>query len=112
MAESGGKNSEPLLAMALLWPLAELIWTWIWIASHGERYSRSARRDLGDALFVIALIVPPPLSFWVGPTIRWGGRTLWGMQIIIPIAITIAGCWAARLVWSKTEQLPAETASQ
>src|SRR5690242_12012829 len=30
MAESGGKDSQPLLALALLWPLGELIWTWAW----------------------------------------------------------------------------------
>ena len=111
MAESGGKDSEPLLALALLWPLGELIWTWAWVARHGERYSRSALRGLGDALFIVALVVPPPLSFWLGGKLRWAGRPQWELEIIIPIAITVAACWAARLVWAKPGQLPAETAS-
>jgi hypothetical protein len=29
LAESGGKNSQPFLALALLWPVAELAWTWL-----------------------------------------------------------------------------------
>src|SRR5262249_21260777 len=49
MAESGGKDSKPLLALALLWPLGELIWTAIWIAREGKLFSRlpSSPKDAG-----------------------------------------------------------------
>ncbi len=98
MAESGGKNSQPLLAAALLWPLGELIATWIWVAAHARQYTNSARRSLGDGLLAVAIIAPIPLYIGLANVVH----TDW--LLIAPMAVTIAGCWAARLVWSKSEQ--------
>jgi hypothetical protein len=102
MAESGGKNSEPLLALALLWPLGELVWTWVWVKGHAQQYLSSKRR-LGNLLMFAALIAPP-LTFLLPRS--WGRD--W--PVLIPMLVTIAGCWAARLVWSRT-QAPEPSAS-
>jgi len=97
MAESGGKNSNPLLALALLWPMAELIWTWCWVLRRGERYSQSSRQGLGNVLLVFALVAPVPLTL----TIR---EMDWEWTILLSIAITVAGCWGARFAWSRTQE--------
>jgi hypothetical protein len=106
MAESGGKEPQPLLAVALLWPLGELIATWMWVAAHGERYTNSSRRGLGDGLLMIALVAPIPLYIGLADLMQ----PHWVWVLVAPMAVTIAGCWAARLVWSKSEQKT--TASQ
>jgi len=109
MAESGGKNSEPLLATALLWPLGELIWTWIWVARHGQQYLSSKKRGLGNLLLVVAWIAPPPLMLWFGKIIprSWGD-----FPIVVPIfVVPIACCWAARLVWSRAQAAETQASS-
>src|ERR1041385_6533468 len=45
MAESGGKNSDPLTATLVVLPLAEIIWCWVWLFSHAEQYSNSKKRN-------------------------------------------------------------------
>ena len=96
MAESGGKNSDPLTAMLVLWPLAEVIWCWIWLFFHAEQYSNSKGRAMGNALLISALLLPPLLTvsmiwarvhvpnwlfmgFYMGVTIvcSHGARWLW-----------------------------------
>ena len=96
MAESGGKNPNPLLAALLLWPLGELVWTWRWLFRNAGQYSAVSdkRRIVGDTLVALALIMPAPLTFMIdkaGP---------WEFGMLVPAAITIAACHAARLLWS------------
>ncbi|HKD78392.1 MAG TPA: hypothetical protein VKH81_01795 [Candidatus Angelobacter sp.] len=97
MAESGGKNSNPALGLALLWPMGELIWTWFWILRHADRYSRSSRQGLGNALLVFALIAPVPFALAIN-------GTGWEWEILLSIAVTVTGCWGARFAWSRNEQ--------
>ncbi|HYX53351.1 MAG TPA: hypothetical protein VE783_07850 [Candidatus Limnocylindrales bacterium] len=63
MAESGGKNPEPLLALALLWPWAELIWTWFFVKRRSQSYPLMPRgvRMAGEFLAGVALITPAPV---------------------------------------------------
>lgn len=96
IAESGGKDSKPLLAAALLWPLGEAIWTWVWFARHQKEYLASPRQVVGHALLILALLAPPVLTLSLTGAVHWE----WG--IIIPIPITIIGCWATRALWSQT----------
>ena len=96
MAESGGKNSDPLTATLAVLPLAEIIWCWIWLFFHADQYSNSKGRAMGNALFISALLLPPLLmvsmiwvrvhipdwlflGFYMGVTIvcSHGARWLW-----------------------------------
>lgn len=99
MAESG-KESRPLLAASLLWPLCELVWTWIRAAKVARQSTRSKRHTLGYVLFLAALILPPLL--WFGTS--YLNAFAWELTIIVPMAVTIAACWAARVLWSKPSE--------
>jgi len=101
MAESGGKNSNPLTAVLVLWPLAEVIWCWIWLFSHAEQYSNSKRRALGNALLISVLLLPPLLTMimiWV----RVGGHD-W-LFLGLYLGITIVCCHGARWLWAGTQK--------
>lgn len=105
MAESG-KDSRPLLAASLLWPLCELVWTWIRAAKIARQSARSKRQSLGYVSFLVALVLPPLLWFGTSQMSAFA----WELTIIIPMAVTIAACWVARLLWSTGKE--AKTAVQ
>jgi len=96
MAESG-KASRPFLAASLLWPLCELVWTWIRAARVARQSPRSKQQSLGYVLFLVALILPPLL--WFGTSEMSAFE--WEWTIIVPMAVTIAACWAARVLWPR-----------
>src|ERR1051325_8080754 len=82
MAESG-KESRPFLAASLLWPLCELVWTWIRAARVARQSTRSKRQSFGYLLFLLALILAPALGFLMS------GMKAWEWTIIAPMAVTI-----------------------
>jgi len=93
MAE-GRKNSQPGLALFLLWPLAELIWTWIRLARDPEGFVRVSpeRRRFFFALIVFALLPQP--FFLLRPE-----DDLFRVLIVVLPGCTILGCQAARFIW-------------
>jgi hypothetical protein len=95
MADSS-KESRPFLAASLLWPLCELVWTWMRAARVARQSARSKRQSFGYVLFIAALVLPPLL--WFGTS--YMNAFAWELTIIVPMAVTIAACWAARLMWS------------
>jgi hypothetical protein len=105
MAESG-KESRPLLAASLLWPLCELVWTWMRAAKVARQPTQSRRQSFGYVLFLAGLVLPPLLWFGVSGM----SAVAWELTIIVPMAVTIAACWAARLLWSSGKE--ARTAAQ
>ena len=97
MAEAG-KNSDPLLALAAIWALGELVWTWIWAAWNHDLISTSPRRAWGDGLLMVSLVLPPILAC----TVSLGD---WEWTFLVTVAITIAGAHGTRILWSmKTDQ--------
>jgi len=108
IAESG-KASNPWLAAFLLWPLGELVWTFIWVFRHRQQYSTSRRRGLGEVLVVLALILPVPLMFFLGAILQGVMDYLpAATPIAVSAATTIAACRFARHVWSSTGDDAAE----
>jgi hypothetical protein len=101
IAESG-KDSNPWLAAFLLWPLGELVWTFIWVVRHRQQYSTSRRRGLGEALVVLALILPVPLMFFLGSLLPETSTLPGEIFIVVPAATTIVACRFARHVWFST----------
>jgi hypothetical protein len=102
MAESGGKNSDPLTATLVLWPLAEVIWCWIWLFFHAEQYSNSKRRTLGNALLISVLLLPPLLTMimiW-GVGVRDHDWLFLGLYL----GIAIVCCHGARWLWAGTQK--------
>ncbi len=98
MADSGGKDPELLVALALLWSVAELVWTWFWVKRRAQSYPQIPRglRMAGEVLAGVALITPAPefLVFFIAP-----GSEKWIQPLCT--AVTILCCWAARLLWSR-----------
>src|ERR1043166_6481059 len=70
MAESG-KASRPFLAASLLWPLSELVWTWIRAARVARQSTRSKRQSFGYVLFLAAFILPPAAGFLLSGQVPW-----------------------------------------
>lgn len=97
MAESGGKNSQPVLALLYLWPFLELVWTWIWLARRAQSLEVISRRSrhIGEVLAGTALVAPAPafIILMIAP------RNLWWIQPA-GAAVTILCCWAARAAWA------------
>lgn len=94
-----GHRPQPVLAALLLWPLIELIWTWIWAALQRKQLVKidSRRRRRGQALVAMSLFLPAPLAFV--PTVI--DSTSGWPAITMMIGTTVAGCWAARITWSR-----------
>jgi hypothetical protein len=94
-----GYGPHPILAALLLWPLIELIWTWIWASFHRKQLVKidSPRRKRGQALIAMALFLPAPLYFVLNVIESTSG---WP-AITMMIGTTVAGCWAARITWSR-----------
>lgn len=109
IAESG-KDSNPWLAAFLLWPLGELVWTFIWVIRNAQQYSTSRRRGLGEALVVLALILPVSLMFFLGEILQ-GVTDIFVPEatiIAVPAATTIVACRFARHIWFSTGDDAAE----
>lgn len=101
IAESGGKDSNPWLALGVLWPLGELILSWIWIGRHPGQYATGRSRRLGDGLVIGALVVLPPITFL---TIVLGGQPFWELGIAVPGMMMVITCWVARRLWSRSRE--------
>lgn len=108
MAESGGKNSDPLTAVLVLWPLAEVIWCWIWLFFHAEQYSNSKRRALGNALLISVLLLPPLLT--VSMIWNWVRVPNW-LFLSFYIGVAIVCSHGARWLWAGTRKDRAEYAT-
>ena len=92
MAESGGKNPSPWLAVVLVWSLCELAWTWLGISRRRDSYWTISRekRQLGGGLIALAVVLPTPL------TICLSGIRPWQLSLLLPAAITIAASRVGR----------------
>jgi hypothetical protein len=109
MAESGGKNSDPFTAVLVLWPLAEVIWCWIWLFFHAEQYSNSKRRALGNALLISVLLLPALLTasmIW-----DWGHVPDW-LFLSFYIGVTIVCSHGARWLWAGSRKDRTEYATR
>jgi len=109
MAESGGKNSDPLIAALVLWPLAEVIWCWVWLFFHAEQYSNSKGRAMGNALLISALLLPPLLLgsvTWVDVHVpNW-------LFIALYLGVSIVCSHGARWLWAGTRKDRTEYATR
>lgn len=104
IAESGGKDSNPWVAVGVFLPLIELIRTWVWINMHADEYAISRSRKLGDSLVIGSMVASPPITLWVcGPLFFQLGAEFWPLSFAVPGLLTIIACWAARKLWSRTE---------
>src|SRR5258708_28356526 len=84
IAESGGKSSEPWLAMGVFWPLLELFGSWVWIIRHPDQYAISRSRRLGDGVIIGAVVASAPLPFLLGATSFHQLLGLRSCQLTIP----------------------------
>jgi hypothetical protein len=97
MADSG-KDSNPLPALALLWPLAEIVWCWIWLLRHAGEYSGGRQRALGNVLAIAAIILPP--FFMLAIIFSRFHPPDW-LFLGLSLVVTIVCCRAARILWSE-----------
>ena len=109
MAESGGKNSDPLIAALVLLPLAEVIWCWVWLFFHAEQYSNSKGRAMGNALLISALLLPPLLLgsvTWVDVHVpNW-------LFMALYLGVSIVCSHGARRLWAGTRKDRTEYAAR
>src|SRR6266700_1176888 len=101
IAESGGKNSNPWLALGLLWPPIELFRSWWWVLRHPDQYVISRSRRLGDGLVFGAILVSPPITILLPLSDE---PSLWEFGVALPAVLTVLACWAARKLWSRAAE--------
>jgi hypothetical protein len=105
IAESGGKDSNPWLAVGLFVPLVELIRSWVWINKHPDQYATSRSKGLGDGLIMGAIVAAPPITLFVStPLFFQLGPKFWQVGAALPALLTVIACWAARKLWARAAE--------
>jgi hypothetical protein len=101
IAESGGKDSKPWLALGVLWPLVELIRSWLWLNKHPHEYAISRSRGWGNGLVLCAIVVSPPITL---TAFIVDGPVYWQLGVALPALMIVIACWTARKLWSHAEE--------
>lgn len=84
-----------LHALAVLWPLLELVLSWAWLARSAARYAESRFLALGNTIALVASILAPIVVYELRRTVFESDMILF----LIMVGIPLIGHWTARLLW-------------
>jgi hypothetical protein len=96
-----------------IWPLLELIVSWIWIVFGTKRYIKSQYRSQGNIIAAVASILPLALFYWWAhdKNDRYTFLVLMlerplalDKWVLLMMGIPLLGHWTARLLWLKTDR--------
>lgn len=87
-------------AIAVLWPLLELIFSWTWLARSTTRYAESKFLALGNTIALTASILAPIVTYNFLKSAFEHETVFFSIMVGIPLI----GHWAARLLWLKSDR--------